>query len=307
MKLIAFLLVSLVACTQGADLGIAAQSALTAGLAIPATTGTAGQGVTSTTDSNGNVLWKGGNWDIPLPLSFGDAEGSITVTVQDNGPTSADPSNVIAVLESQTSTGLAPLCSASSNGSGSVQMLTLCAHTVANGESLLLRMEPLAGGALPHLPTIMSMVGMVQIVPLGPSLRFRPMPAVTAVQDFPAQPSGKFIGGTWFFTGGNFIDYPVPVNIGETLDGFTWWANKSNPSSILLAQLVVNDSTTGTADTIAPSTKFTPNGATGRIVLTVSGLGIVALRQKTYILRVEEGNSTPDGTTAFTDAELSYR
>lgn len=117
-------------------------------------------------------------------------------------------------------------------------------------------------------------------------------------------PSGTMENGDWHFTGAGWIAYALPVIPGEVFTGFTWWANKGNSATDLHAEIFKIDSTTGTLSTLGHD-QFSQHGETGAIVLAASGLSISVPDRTTLILGVQEGFGTPDGTTSFSDAEIT--
>ena len=126
----------------------------------------------ATVDSSGNENWVGGSWYIPLPVSAGDVIGTVQAIVRDNGSANGhllDGNNVLAVLQSRIAGSTSALASASSDGSGTQQTLSITAtHTVASGEQLVVEYIGLTGGAIPGPSTVPSMTGPVTASPRAP-------------------------------------------------------------------------------------------------------------------------------------------
>lgn len=160
------------ATTDSAGVSTAAQPALTSPTTVAPTSGFGDPTTTITVDAGGAVNWVGGAWYVPLPVSAGDAIGTVTAVVRDNGSGNGHPTdgnNVLVDLVSRTSGGDVVRASWSSNGSGTQQTGTLTpsggSYTVQVGDEMLVRSRGLMGGALPGPSTVPSMTGVITVAP----------------------------------------------------------------------------------------------------------------------------------------------
>lgn len=292
---------------------------LTSGTVIPSGTGFGDQGVIGQPATNPDVggalgvSWCCTTWYVPIPTNVGDAVSGVSAAVKDNATVSGSTgNNVILALITQTTNGsggvtTTVLGSAGSSGTGATRTLAVqlaAPHTMVAGESLLVESVALTGGALPGPAVRSSWIGSVTITaPAAPAAAIiaRPISGLTAraMADVPA--TATMTLGRWSFVGTGWMIYALPVRPGEMIKGFNWWASKRNAATDIHAELFAMDAITTTLTTIGHD--VFSHAQTGNIALSASGLSISASVRTTYFLGVQEG-SNPDGTTAFSDAEV---
>lgn len=256
-------------------------------------------------DSSGNENWVGGNWYVPLPVSAGDVVGTVQAIVRDNGSTNghpADGNNVIAVLQSRVAGSTSPLASASSDGSGNRQTLNITTtHTVASGEQLVMEYIGLTGGALPGPSTVPSMTGPVTVSPRQRHVTRR-ISSASVQPGNSGTPGAVLSGGAWHFvpSGANIpLYFPLPVNTGDAINGWSIWVQKNSASSTsLVASLLEQDSTTGTQRVLG----FTNSLQAPNPTISATDISFPIQAAKSYILSIY--NTSGSTFDAFTDAEV---
>lgn len=205
-RAIVSVLVLLAGCGGAPSEQTTASEVLTsAGTVVSPGTGWGDTGVTGTTRADGSVDWCCTSWIVPLPVAAGDAVGTVTVSVRDNGPDngfplSADRNSITAMVGTPSGTGFNALQFATTAANGDVQSVTLTfnpPHIVAQGENLQFRVRAQYPASWPPVPAIhTSWVGPVTMrAPVQ-----APLPAVVAatinipVTPAPARADGPSLG-----------------------------------------------------------------------------------------------------------------
>lgn len=294
-----FLAAALAACDAPASSATA--QALTDTTVLPAT-GWGDSGVTWTSSSDGSVSWCCTNWYVPLPLGVGESVGSISTTVRDNGTANgfgSSSNNVIVVLLSQTSSGSTVLGSVSTDGSGNLQSKTLTLaspHTVASGESLVVKAVALAGGAFPGPASHPSLIEAITIPP-APHVLTLP------------------IHGSAFAVAGSDVVYSqqgvrsssmngvasLPLPIGSTIVAVRVDIN-DDPSPTRMTAVLSRLQKTGTVTVLAQTPASAGSGTTQE--LSVSGLNVQMLLGSSYSVAVAD--TLGSAPTSIFMAEVDY-
>lgn len=253
--------------------------------------------------TNSNQVLFHGSWDVPLSFPVGSSVPTISALVRDNAntcSTCADGDAVIMTLVSfgggGSGSGGTPLVQAVSSGLGGVQTLTITpTHTVVSGETFQLQFVTFT-----VFPTTrMDMIGSILV---GAMLRTRTLSAATAIAERPGQPGATFFLGKWTFVSDNsYIYYPIPTSIGDTLDGFAWWINKTKSGPTAYASIIEIDSKSGQQTMIPGSSVSTTDESAAPIALSMTGVNFSTQSGKSYVLRVAETGAS--GSDWFVDAQ----
>lgn len=138
--------------------------------------------------------------------------------------------------------------------------------------------------------------------------RMRPISGLTVVSEWQGQaggPGATRTASTWTFANQNWMYFPVPVSVGETIAGYQVYVFKGSSSAFtVISSLIEVDSASGQQTALGGASNNA--AAPGRLLLGTQSLTprIVA-PGVTYLIRIADGSgSAASAADSFTDATL---